>query len=203
MNTLTLSMTQTCNILSSSQEHRLSFSSGSVVFTTGYTVTGAVSNATGIIKSITLSSGSWAAGTAAGYITIYSVSGTFSTETITDNKSTLTPGRATAAGPSIPLTDGVGTPTLTTITTAYSCRFSSRSWLGGSFSYQDSGKYLMSEPIVFLPSTAIVRIGDHLTSETPGYNHTYEITAVDPLFNLFSTTIDHIEASLKAVEKRS
>lgn len=201
MNTLTLSMTQTCNILSSSQEHRLSFTSGSVAFTAGYTVTGSVSDATGIIKSITLSSGSWAAGTAAGYITIYSVSGTFSTETITDNKSTLTPGRATAAGPSIPQTDGVGTPTLTTTTTAYSCRFSSIR-PGGSFSYQDSGKYLMSEPIVFLPPTAIVEIGDHLTSETPGYNHTYEITAVDPLCNLFSTTIDHIEASLKAVQKR-
>jgi len=202
MNSLNFSMTQTCNILSTSQDHILNFTAGSVAFTAGYTLTGAVSHATGIIKSLVLSSGSWAAGTAAGYLTIYAVSGTFQAESITDNKSILTPGSATSSGASVPQTNAVGTPTQTTKTTAYACKFSNTSRFGGAFSYQDSGKYTVSEPMVFLPAAAVVEAGDTLTTTTPGYNHTYEITAVDTLYNLFLSSIDHIEASLKAVSKR-
>jgi len=202
MNSLTFSMTQTCNILSISQDHIVNFVSGSVAFTAEYTLTGAVSHATGIIKSVVLSSGSWAAGTAAGYLTVYSVSGTFQAESITDNKSLITPGSALSSGASIPQTNAVGTPTTTTKTTAYACKFSNTSKLGGAFSYQDSGKYLVSEPMVFLPANAVVSVGDTLTTTTQGFNHTYEITAVDTLYNLFLSSIDHIEASLKVVSKR-
>lgn len=61
---------------------------------------------------------------------------------------------------------------------------------------------MASETIVFLPADAVVMEGDHITSTESGYNHTYEVTNVSIYENFYSGSIDHIEASLKAVEKR-
>ena len=97
-------------------------------------------------------------------------------------------------------TDGVGTKLA--VIPEYACKFANTRQPGGSLPYYESGKYVASETIVFLPADAVVMEGDHITSTESGYNHTYEVTNVSIYENFFSGSIDHIEASLKAVEKR-
>jgi len=58
-------------------EWDLSFDNGTSEFTEGATLTGQTSGATGVIKWFTKDSGDWAAGTAAGTLTLKEVSGTF------------------------------------------------------------------------------------------------------------------------------
>jgi hypothetical protein len=198
MNSLNFGMLHTCKVISTSQDQKLNFTSGTAVFTVGSVLTGATSKARGTIKSITLSSGSWSSGNAAGYLILSNVSGTFESESISDTGT----GRATASGPAIPHTNGVGTPQTTTVITEYACKFANTRQPGGSLPYYESGKYVASETIVFLPADAVVMEGDHITSTESGYNHTYEVTNVSMYENFFSGSIDHIEASLTAVEKR-
>ncbi len=57
-------------------------SGGTYVTKEGDTVTGAISAATGIVKRVIISTGTFAAGTAAGRFIVYSVSGTFQAETL-------------------------------------------------------------------------------------------------------------------------
>lgn len=72
----------------------LDFTAGSAAFTEGQTLTGGTSGATATIERVVLQSGAWS-GTAAGYLVLSSVSGTFSAaETITDGGG----GSATCSG---------------------------------------------------------------------------------------------------------
>jgi len=202
MNSLDSGMIHSCQVLSATQNHRLDFTSGSVAFTAGQILTGSVSGATGTIKSVVLSSGSWASGNAAGYLILYNVSGTFGNETIHDDhdEGIETPGSATASGPVIPQTNGVGTPQTTTSSIHYACLFSSISVSGGIQIF-DSGKYITANDIVFLPDNAVVQEGDYVTSSETGYNHTYRVEKVTTLYNK-DGSIDHIEAQLKVVTKK-
>lgn len=197
MNSLNFGMLHTCQVISTSQDLKLNFTSGTAVFTVGSVLTGATSEARGTIKSITLSSGSWSSGNAAGYLILSNASGVFGSETIRDGRTI--PGTATSSGPAIPQTNGVGTPTTTTISTTYSCRFSNAS--GGVPNYI-SGTNVLASDIVFLPANAVVKEGDIITSSNQGHVFSYTVTDVNTLYNFFNTTIDHIEASLKAVSKR-
>lgn len=60
----------------------LTFTSGSREPVAGETVTGATSSATGFVESVTLTSGTWSGGDAAGTIKIRRKSGTFSAENL-------------------------------------------------------------------------------------------------------------------------
>jgi hypothetical protein len=197
-------MVHSCNILSSTQDQKLSFTSGSAAFTVGKLVTGEDSEATGTIKELVLSSGSWATDNAAGYLILSTVSGTFQTgEYISDDDG----GEAIVSGTTEPVSNGVGTPQLTTVSTPISCRFSQASRSGGGIKEFDSGEYIVSEPLLFLPAEAVILEGDHVTSNVSGYNGPYKVTHVEPLYELFlnssgTSEIDHFEAELKAVEKR-
>jgi len=203
MNALDLGMIHSCTVLSTTQDQRLNFTAGSKVFTVGKILTGATSEAHGTVKTLVLSSGTWASGNAAGYLILSACTGVFTVETIADNGTI--PGSATGQGPTIPETNDVGTPAMTTTTTAYDkCRFENIKNPSGYLYNSDSGEYIAREPIVFLPAEAVVRQGDHLSSTETGFNTTYEITFVNPLYSLFDkTVIDHIEASLEVVEKRN
>jgi len=198
-------MIHSCNVLRSTQDQKLEFTSGSAVFTVGALLRGSDSDATGTVKSASLESGSWAAGDAAGYLILSNVSGTFqASEAISDERG----GASFASGPAEPHTNGVGTPQFTTTSTPYSCRFSQANKSGGTITSQGSGDYIVSEPLLFLPGEAVVQEGDLITSSTPGYNKTYRVMHVETLYELFKNSsgeyeIDHIEAELKAVEKRS
>lgn len=199
MSALNLGMIHSCNVLSSTQDQKLDFSAGSAAIVVGEILTGQTSGATGTVKSVEVESGTWSEGDAAGYLILSTVSGIFQEEIITDDKG----GNATASGPASPHTDGVGTPQNTTTSTPYSCRFAhSKSSKSGGIITEGSGEHVRSEPIVFLPSTAVVHEGDHLISTESGYNYTYRITAVQPMYKLFSRTISHYEAEIEtAVEK--
>lgn len=64
-------------------EYRLTFTSGGTyTIAAGNTLTGATSGATAKVLAVTLSTGSWAAGTAAGTIRITNTSGTFQAENL-------------------------------------------------------------------------------------------------------------------------
>ena len=79
----------------------LAFTVGNVAaFTEGETITGGTSGATATVKRVVKQSGAWA-GTAAGYLVLASVSGTFQAETITGGTSG---GTATIAGDSVAIT---------------------------------------------------------------------------------------------------
>lgn len=63
--------------------HTVAFTSGGTYeISPGDTITGATSGATGIVEKITLSSGTWAGGNAAGTLYVHSVSGTFQAENL-------------------------------------------------------------------------------------------------------------------------
>ena len=197
MSSLSLGMIHSCNVLSCTQDQKLEFSEGSMTFTAGEILTGQSSEATGNVKTVALETGSWAGGDAAGYLILSTVSGTFQAgEIISDNEG----GNATASGPAIPHTNGVGTPQYTTTSAPYSCRFSRASRSGNIIS-QGSGDHVVTEPILFLPAAAVVQEGDQLTGNAAGYNRTYRITTIQPFYKLFSSTISHYEIELKAVEK--
>lgn len=59
------------------QYYTLNFTAGTAEIAIGDTVTGVTSNASGKVINTALSGGSWAGGDAAGYLIIYSVTGTF------------------------------------------------------------------------------------------------------------------------------
>lgn len=202
MNALNFGMIHSCSVLSTTQDQRLNFTNGSKVFTVGRVLTGSTSHAHGTIKTLVLSSGSWTSGDAAGYIIISTVTGVFAVETITDNG--IIPGSATGQGPTIPETNDVGTPAMTTVTTAYDkCRFDNIKNPSGNLYDSDSGEYAVTEPIVFLPADAVVLQGDLISGNESPYNTNYKVTFVNPLYSFFNkTVVDHIEASLKVVEKR-
>lgn len=199
---LRLSMIHTCNILSSTQDQKLTFSSGAVAFTEGSLLTGVDSEATGIIKDMVLESGTWATENAAGYLILSNVSGVFQTgEVISDDKE----GEALASATLEPVTNGVGTPQMTTTATASTCRFSQTS---GGLKSLESGDYIISEPLLFLPADAVILEGDFITSTTPGYSGTFETMNVETMYKLFMNSsgeyeIDHLEVGLKSVNKRS
>lgn len=201
MNALDFGMVHSCTVLSTSQDQRLNFTAGSNIFTVGKILTGATSKAHGTVKTLVLSSGSWSSGDAAGYLILSACTGVFSVENIADNGTI--PGSATGQGPTIPETNDVGIPTTTTTTTAYDkCRFENIRNPSGYLYDSDSGEYIAKEPIVFLPAESVVLQGDFITGNESPYNTTYKVTFVNPLYGFFDNIIDHIEASLKVVEKR-
>lgn len=195
-----------CQVLSTSQDQRLDFVQGSAVFTPGKTLAGSTSKTTGIIKSVVLSSGMWAAGTAAGYLILYAVTGAFSDgETIQDSNTTK--GTAKTSGSLIPQTNAVGTPSMTSITlpddsTYYDCLFEHISTSGNDISSTDAGKVIISSPVVFLPSSAQVREGDFITTQERNWIGTYEVKHLDYPEIPCTDLVDHIEAFLRKVGKR-
>jgi hypothetical protein len=202
MNALNFGMIHSCSVLNTTQDQRLNFTNGSKVFTVGRVLTGSTSHAHGTVKTLVLSSGSWTSGDAVGYIILSTVTGAFVVETITDNG--IISGSATGQGPIIPETNDVGTPAMTTVTTAYDkCRFENIRNPGGYLYNSDTGEYTVTEPIVFLPADAVVLQGDLISGNESPYNTNYKVTFVNPLYSFFNKfVIDHIEASLKVVEKR-
>jgi hypothetical protein len=198
-------MIHSCNILSSTQDQKLFFTSGSSAFTVGDPLVGIDTGATGTIKQLVLVSGTWASENAAGYLILSNVFGTFQTgESISDTHG----GAALASGSAEPVTNGVGTPQLTTTTTTYSsCRFSDVSMRRGIQS-MESGDYIVSTPLLFLPAEAVVMEGDLVTSDVSGYEGPYKVTHAGVQYELFLNSsgdydIDHLEVELKAVKKRS
>lgn len=93
------------------KKYTIAFTSGgNYVIRAGHTVTGADSSATGFVESVSVSSGSWSAGTAAGNLVIRRKSGTFTAENLNIganlNVCTIT-GSLTTSNPEVTTTGGL------------------------------------------------------------------------------------------------
>jgi hypothetical protein len=199
---LTSRLIHSCTITRQAQDQRLSFTQGSQVFTAAKVIEGADSGATGTIKTIVLTSGSWT-GTAAGYLILSGCSGTFQAgETIAETTGT-TPGTAKASGPATLETDELGQPIITAIVqSGVSCRFTYTTLQQG-IQDQAAGRFILKIPMVFFEAGTDILERDLITTTDSGWSgKTYEVSNVDQITEFNSSDIDHIEAQLKSLEKQ-
>jgi hypothetical protein len=184
----------TCNIPGEPvADTKLNFDTGLTTFTVGKTLTGGVSKATGVILSLTKTSGSWALGTAVGYLILNTVSGLFSdNEAITDNGTI--PGSAIVNGSPGLNTDEYGVSTYSEVMTNSRCRFKP----AGQMRSTASGDRSFSVPSVTLPATVSIQAGVYITSSWSGSLKTYKVLTVHPVSD--SRGIHHIRCSLEEVE---
>lgn len=64
----------------------------------------------------------------------------------------------------------------------------------------DSGSHAVSTPSVMLPGTVTVTQGNLITSTDSGFDHTFKVTATNPIYYLFYNTVHHWECDLEVVE---
>lgn len=200
MNSLDFGMVHTCKIIQTAQDQRLNFVSGSNQFYEGHPVTGSMSGASGTIKTVIIESGNWVSGDAKGYLILSFVSGSFKIGELLKEVNDV---QAVVSGEQIPHTNGVGTPIISQKQTPTKCLFSEAYRSGEGIQNFESGDYVVKGPIVFLPATASIEEGDYILGDVLGFNNTYKVLKVTTHYRLFSTQIDHIEAELKAIEKRN
>lgn len=199
MNSLDFGMVHTCQIKKVSQDQRLNFVSGSSPLYEGHPVQGSISGAFATIKTVTIESGAWVSGDAAGYLIISFVSGLFRDgETLKEGDTE----QAEVSGSQIPQANRAGTPITSESLQPSKCLFRDISQ-GSGIQYFDGGEFVVKEPLLFLPANATIERGDFVIGEAPGYNTTYRVMKVGVFTRLFSTIIDHKEAELQAVEKRN
>lgn len=175
-------------------DQKLFYDAGSHEFTVGATLTGVTSEATGTIKSVTLSSGSWAGGTAGGYVVLSNVTGTFqNNETITDDEDT--PGTALANGTQADYKDAYGKKTQTASTTATSCRFVNLQSAQGDLEDGWNGHI----PSVILPAGTTLFVNQLITSTVTGFSGTYEIQWPPVYYRNGVAAVHHITCGIKEV----
>lgn len=92
-----------------------------------------------------------------------------------------------------------GEPVYTETSTSSACRFFHNNSKSGLID-PSSGKHLVATPAVILPADVTIAEGQAITSDVPGFSKAYEVTAVKPIFWMFSNTLHHYECDLKAVE---
>jgi hypothetical protein len=211
VNFLEHSYIHSCIITRNSQDQRLDYTAGSREFTPGETIQGNTSKATGKIKTVVLSGGSWGAGTAEGYLILSFVSGTFQAETITEITPEQDPeedpieyGTATAAGPATLETDEFGQAIVTSNSVTSLCLFDtiSQSGPGGYVSGpSNSGQFFSDPNMVYLPAGTDIKRRDVITSLEPEFGQNYRVKSVKRIQELFTTTVDHIEAFIESTEK--
>lgn len=63
-----------------------------------------------------------------------------------------------------------------------------------------SGEHAVSTPCVMLPASTVINRGYTITSTETGYAHTYTVHNAEPIYRLFTNTIDHYECELEVVE---
>jgi len=175
-------------------DQRLNFDAGTTAFTVGATVTGGSSEATGTVKTVTVSTGSWAENDAAGYLILSSVSGTFENdEALTDDGDPA--GAATANGANSDYVNSYGKKTQTVSSTATTCRFYNKKAVPGDLEYGWSGSF----PAVILPAGTTLFEGQHVSSTETGFTHTFEIQWPPVYYHDGEGTVHHITCGLKAV----
>jgi hypothetical protein len=201
---LTSRLIHTCNIKRRVQDQKLNFTQGSQEFTVSQVLEGSISKARGTVKAVTLTSGAWT-GTAAGYLILSGASGTFQAgESIVETTGT-SPGSARASGPATLETDELGTAIITEIIqSGVSCRFTYTNLQQGIQSQGESGRFISKIPMVFFLPGIDVQEEDLIETTAKGWaGKTYEVSMVDQKTEFNSSDIDHIEAQLKSLEKKT
>lgn len=200
LNSLIFGMKQECYIKKTAQDFKINFVSGSAAFNLSSLVSGGTSGATGTVKTVTVLSGAWESGTAAGNLVLSFISGTFQNgEEITD--AGTIPGQALISGVQEGITDSFGAPITTSINTYSVCSFDEE---GGtsSISKQDGGAYIVRVPLLFLPAEAEVTEGDYIIGNSARFLKTYLVTKVIHPTGLINDDVDHVEALLELYEKK-
>jgi hypothetical protein len=96
-------------------------------------------------------------------------------------------------------TDEYGSSIYAENSTVSPCRFLT-SDDQGKIDVLESGEHSVSEICVILPSDVVVEVGDTISCTVPGYSHSYDVLSVNPITQLFNSTVHHYECKLKAVE---
>lgn len=166
------------------------FTNGSAVFTVGETLTGASSDATGVIKSVSVTSGSWAEGDAAGQVIVYAYSSTPYTpaETITDTGDT--PGSAIVSATPYEHVS-LGDRQETSVSTTVSARFGEDT---GTTQEGEPGSIVSSTTILMLPAGTDIDEDDTLVSTNTGYVGTYRVGKVVAVYG--PTALSHLVAEV-------
>jgi hypothetical protein len=184
-----------CNIETSVPDQRLKFKNGTATFTVGKDLDGAQSGARGTIKSLTLLSGSWSNGDAAGYLVLSDVQRVFNAnESISDDG--IVHGSAGTDGLATVNTDAYRKETVTTSTTVVKCRFSNHR--ATSFS-ESSGPHIKFDLSVMFPPSIVVVSGMKVEGLTAPYNHVYKIVG-EPIAKYSDNKPHHITAYLGRVD---
>jgi len=193
-------MKQSCYIRKTAQDFKINFISGSAEFNLGQTVSGAISEATGTIKTVYVTSGAWLSGTAAGYIIVSFISGTFSGgENITDDGAT--PGSAVVSGSQEGVTDGFGTSITSSKDTFSYCSFDDEGGVSSGVRDYTAGPFVVRVPLLFLPAEADVKEGDQILGLSEGFDELYNVTRVRKPTDIFTDRIEHKEALLELIKK--
>jgi hypothetical protein len=175
------------------RDQRLAFDAGSVAPSVGSTVTGSTSHATGLVKSVAVSTGSWGSGNAAGYLVLSGVSGTF----INNEPLVGAPaGAATADGANSDYVDDYGRKSTTVSSTATRCRFINlRAPSGGDFGW--SGRL----PAIWLSPGTSLFSGQRLTTAEAGFSGIYEIQWPPVYYPNASGGVHHITCAIVQVSE--
>lgn len=178
-------------ILRTYTDYVVPFTGGSAVFNIGETLTGADSGATGVIKSVSVTSGSWAESDAAGQVIVYSYSSTTPytpAEVISDTGDT--PGSATVSATPYEHVS-VGERQETSVSTAVSGRFGEDS---GTTQEGEPGSIVTSTTVLMLPAGTDIDEDDTLTSTNTGYVGTYRVGKVVAVYG--PTALSHLVAEV-------
>lgn len=201
LNSLLFGMKHSCYIQKTAQDYKVNFVSGSAVFNLSQVVSGGTSGATGTIKTVTVLSGAWESGTAAGSIILSFISGTFQNgEAIQDDGDT--PGQATVSGVQKGEIDSYGDPITTTTRTISVCSFDEEGGRSSAVINSTGGQFIIKVPLLFLPPAAVIEEGDQVQGNSTHFNKLYKVTKVSYPEGLFNDEVDHIEAVLELVEKK-
>lgn len=195
----TAPLIHTATIQVRTKKKTLPFDGGTATFTAGDTVTGTAgeTTATGTIESVTLSGGSWGAGTAAGYLIVTGVSGTFANDMVLTDDHT---GRAVQNGAisDYENTYGENEYTWETSQASVSCRFYYQSAGGSGLKVHAAGEVQEAPLSVMFPGTVTINDTEYrITTTQTGFSGTYAISRV--LARAGRTGIDHYEVLLQEV----
>lgn len=80
------------------------------------------------------------------------------------------------------------------------CRFYTSRRIPGRMSSVGIGEFHIDTPKIALPPTVAITEGDIITSSVMSFAGPYRVTHVNPLADLYSSTLDHIECELEAIE---
>lgn len=80
------------------------------------------------------------------------------------------------------------------------CRFYTSRRIPGRMSSVGIGEFHIDTPKLALPATATVTENDIITSSVVSFTGPYRVTHVNPLADLYSSALDHIECELEAIE---
>lgn len=195
----TAPLIHTATIQGRTKKKTLPFDGGTAVFTAGDTVTGTAgeTTATGKIESVTLETGSWGAGTAAGYLIVTGVSGSFVDDMVLTDEHT---GMAVQNGAISDYENTYGENEFTweTSQASVSCRFYYQSAGGSGLKVHEAGEVQEAPLSVMLPGTVTINDTEYrITTTQAGFTGTYAISRV--LARVGRTGIDHYEVVLKEV----